>query len=49
MKDIRKDWITLDNVVWEEEIRRLRMVELSTQYHPVFSRLVLTLSCFFVR
>lgn len=27
MKDIRKDWITLDNVVWEEEIRRLRMVE----------------------
>lgn len=27
MKDIREDWITLDNVVWEEEIRRLRVVE----------------------
>lgn len=47
MKDIRKDWITLDKVVWEEEIRRLRMVEYAVITQS-FRVLVLALSCFFV-
>lgn len=44
MKDIREDWITLDNVVWKKKSAAFAWS--STRYHPVFSRLVLTFILF---